>query len=120
MAGAVIDAKIVSPDRALFEGGIVACYARSTEGEIGILPGHQPALLLLAPAPLELEKADGGRETFAVRSGFLEYAHNQLTVLADDARRVDSKEAAFQTAGELAAAVEEPEEPEEAGAQAPG
>lgn len=91
----MIDAKVVSPDKALFEGEIVACYARSTEGEIGILPGHQPALLLLAPAPLELEKSDGSKETFAVRSGFLEYADGQLTVLADDAEAVSDKDAAF-------------------------
>lgn len=90
-----IDAKVVSPDKALFEGEVVACYARSTEGEIGIMTGHQPALLLLAPAPLELEKADGSRETFAIRSGFLEFAHDQLTVLADDASHVSSKDEAF-------------------------
>ncbi|WP_370325713.1 ATP synthase F1 subunit epsilon [Euzebya sp.] len=95
-----MDAKVVSPDRALFEGEVVACYARSTEGEIGILSGHQPALLLLAPAPMELERADGGREIFAVRSGFLEFANDQLTVLADDAVQVDSKEEAFRIVGE--------------------
>lgn len=95
----MIDAKVVSPDKALFEGEIVACYARSVEGEIGILTGHQPALLLLAPAPLELELADGSRETFAVRSGFLEYAHDQLTVLADDAVQVADKDAAFAALG---------------------
>ncbi|HUG83347.1 MAG TPA: F0F1 ATP synthase subunit epsilon [Euzebya sp.] len=91
----MIDAKVVSPDSELFEGEIVACYARSTEGEIGILTGHQPALLLLAAAPLELELADGSREVFAIRSGFLEYAGNQLTVLADDAEHVTDKAAAF-------------------------
>jgi F-type H+-transporting ATPase subunit epsilon len=95
----VIDAKVVSPDHLLFEGEIVAVYARSTEGEIGILTGHQPALLLLAAAPLELELADGSRETFAIRSGFLEYAGDQLTVLADDAEHVADKAAAFAALG---------------------
>ncbi len=119
MADSVIDARVVSPDDALFEGEIVACYARSTEGEIGILPGHQPALLLLAPAPLELELAGGGRETFAIRSGFLEYAGNQLTILADDATRVDNKDAAYGAVDEFED-LEEPEQPEEAAAPAPG
>jgi F-type H+-transporting ATPase subunit epsilon len=98
-----IDAKVVSPDRSLFEGMITAVYARSTEGEIGILDGHQPALLLLAAAPLELELPDGSRETFAVRSGFLEFAGNQLTVLADDAEHVADKDAAFRALGQDAA-----------------
>ncbi|CAN5498304.1 hypothetical protein BH23ACT9_BH23ACT9_04890 [soil metagenome] len=95
----MIDARIVSPDHALFEGEVVAVYARSTEGEIGILAGHQPALLLLAAAPMELELADGSRETFAIRSGFLEFAGNQLTVLADDAEQVADKDAAFAALG---------------------
>ncbi|MGI9017460.1 MAG: F0F1 ATP synthase subunit epsilon [Euzebya sp.] len=90
----MINAKVVSPDEALFEGEISACYARSTEGEIAILTGHQPALLLLVPAPLELEKADGSKETFAVRSGFLEYSGDQLTVLCDDAEQATDKAAA--------------------------
>lgn len=94
-----IDARVVSPDKAMFEGEIVACYARSTEGEIGILTGHQPALLLLATAPLELELADGSRETFAIRSGFLEYAGDQLTILADQAEHVSDKAAAFAALG---------------------
>jgi F-type H+-transporting ATPase subunit epsilon len=109
-----IDAKVVSPDKLLFEGEVVACYARSTEGEIGILPGHQPALLLLSPAPLELETADGRRETFAVRSGFLEFAHNQLTVLADDANHVSSKDEAFE---QLADAMRSPQDHQATAAQ---
>ncbi|WP_108667659.1 F0F1 ATP synthase subunit epsilon [Euzebya rosea] len=90
----MIDAKIVSPDRALFEGDVSEVYARSTEGEIGILTGHQPVLLLLASAPLELVGADGTRTTFAVRSGFLQYADGKLTVLADFAEEVADKDAA--------------------------
>jgi F-type H+-transporting ATPase subunit epsilon len=113
-----IDARVVSPDRALFEGQVVACYARSTEGEIAILTGHQPALLLLAPAPLELELADGGRVSFAVRSGFLEYAGGQLTVLADDAEQVDSKDAAFRLVADTMRAPQSPAG--DAAVQAPG
>jgi len=97
----MIDAKVVSPDKALFEGQVTEVYARSTEGEIGILPGHQPALLLLAAAPLELVSVDGQRTTFAVRSGFLEFADNQLTVLCDDAEETGDKDAAHARVAEL-------------------
>lgn len=93
MAG-VIDARVVSPDSSLFEGTISEVYARSTEGEIGILAGHQPALLLLAPGPLMLREEGGAEHHFAVRSGFLEFAHNQLTVLADAAEVAADRAAA--------------------------
>ena len=85
-----IDVQVVSPEAALFQGDATEVYARSLEGEIGILPGHQPVLLFLAPAPLRVRTTGGTDRVFAVRSGFLEYSEGRLTVLADDAQEVGS------------------------------
>ena len=41
--------EVVSAEKQLLSVEAEAVYARSLEGEIGILPGHQPALLLLEP-----------------------------------------------------------------------
>jgi F-type H+-transporting ATPase subunit epsilon len=78
---------IVSATRELYRGQATAVYARSTEGEIGILPGHQPVLLALEISPVKVEEAGGGTATWAVHQGFLEYRDEQLTVLADTAER---------------------------------
>lgn len=91
---ASIDVQVVSPEASLFAGDATEVYARSLEGEIGILPGHQPVLLYLAPAPLRVKTADGREHVFAVRSGFLEYSEGRLTVLADDAQEVASADEA--------------------------
>lgn len=80
---------VVSAERLLFSGEANAVYARSLDGQIGILPGHQPALLALDTAPLRVEMTDGEALTFAVHSGFLEFRENHLTVLADDAEPVE-------------------------------
>jgi F-type H+-transporting ATPase subunit epsilon len=77
---------VVSATRELFRGEANAVYARSTEGEIGILPGHQPVLLALEISPVRVVH-DGETTTWAVHQGFLEYRDDRLTVLADVAER---------------------------------
>lgn len=75
---------IVAPDRRLYGGEADEVYARSQDGEIGILPGHQPALLALRPnTPVRVKT--GGTETavFTVTGGFLEFRDDRLVVLAD-------------------------------------
>lgn len=78
---------IVSATRELYRGEASAVYARSTEGEIGILPGHQPILLALEISPVTVEETSGETATWAVHRGFLEYRDEKLTVLADTAER---------------------------------
>lgn len=79
---ATMTVNVVSPEAELFSGEATEVYARSLDGEIGILPGHQPALLALADAPLRVKTAEGFQE-FNVRGGFLSFRDNVLTVLAD-------------------------------------
>ena len=79
---ATMRVNLVSPERELFSGEATEVYARSLDGEIGILPGHQPALLALADAPVRVKTA-GGMQEFNVRGGFLSFRDNVLTVLAD-------------------------------------
>lgn len=80
---------VVSATRELYRGDANAVYARSTEGEIGILPGHQPVLLALEISPVRVQQTDGETVTWAVHQGFLEYRDEELTVLADVAERPD-------------------------------
>ncbi len=78
---------VVSATRELYRGDASAVFARSPEGEIGILPGHQPALLALEISSVRVQETDGDIITWAVHAGFLEYRDDQLTVLADVAER---------------------------------
>jgi F-type H+-transporting ATPase subunit epsilon len=80
---------VVSATRELYRGEASAVYARSTEGEIGILPGHQPVLLALEISTVRVEDESGEMMIWAVHKGFLEYRDEQLTLLADVAERPD-------------------------------
>jgi F-type H+-transporting ATPase subunit epsilon len=78
---------VVSATRELYRGNATAVFARSTEGEIGILPGHQPVLVALEISSVRVQEADGAEITYAVHQGFMEYRDERLTVLADVAER---------------------------------
>jgi F-type H+-transporting ATPase subunit epsilon len=82
---AVMQVDVVTPERELFSGEATEVYARSLEGELGILPGHQPTLLALEVAPVRVKTSDGREVAVAVHGGFLEFRENHLTVLADGA-----------------------------------
>ncbi len=80
---ATMQVDVVTPEQSLYSGEADEVYARSQEGEIGILPGHQPALLALAEGFPVRVKHGGAEEGFRVTGGFLEFRDNRLTVLAD-------------------------------------
>jgi F-type H+-transporting ATPase subunit epsilon len=82
---ATMQVDVVSAEEQLYSGEATEVYARSTEGEIGILPGHIPILLALGDAPVRVKTADGREVRIEVHHGFLEFKDNHLTVLADAA-----------------------------------
>ena len=91
---ATMQVEVVSAERRLFQGEATEVYARSLDGEIGILPGHQPALLALDVAPVRIVTEDGHTETVAVHQGFLYFRDNRLVVLANQAELLSEIDAA--------------------------
>lgn len=74
--------EVVSAEQRLLSVDAVEVYARSVDGEIGILPGHQPALLALDIAPVRIVRDDDEIEHVAVHEGFLYYRRDRLVILA--------------------------------------
>jgi F-type H+-transporting ATPase subunit epsilon len=87
---ATMQVDVVSAEAQLYSGEATAVYARSTEGEIGILPGHIPILLALGVAPVRVQTVEGREVRIDVTHGFLEFRDNHLTVLADAAEVAES------------------------------
>ena len=44
---ATMQVEVVSAEKQLFSGEAKELYARALDGEIGIMPGHQPAVIAL-------------------------------------------------------------------------
>ncbi len=77
---------LVSPERILYSGEAEMVVARTTEGEIGVLPGHSPLLgLLKEPSQVRVKLAGGEQLTYDVTGGFLSIDADGVTVLAESA-----------------------------------
>lgn len=87
---ATMHVEVVSAERHVLSAEMTELYARSVEGEIGILPGHQPALIALETAPMRVKTADGEQLRIAVHQGLLYVGHDKVIVLADIAELADT------------------------------
>jgi F-type H+-transporting ATPase subunit epsilon len=82
--------ELVSVERSLWSGEANAVYARTTEGEIGILPGHAPLLGALAPGwVVRIDRVDEPELRVAVHGGFLSVRADGVSVLAELAELAD-------------------------------
>jgi F-type H+-transporting ATPase subunit epsilon len=82
--------ELVSVERALWSGDATGVYARSLEGELGILPGHTPLLAALEPGWIvRIERADEAELRVAVHGGFLSVREDGVSVLAEMAELAD-------------------------------
>lgn len=76
--------EIVSAQRQLWTGDVINIIARTTEGDIGILPGHEPLMAALVPCVVEIVTADGRSDTLAVDGGFISVAQGHVWILSQE------------------------------------
>ena len=77
--------EIVSPDRLLLSQPVDMAVIPAAEGDMGVLPGHTPVIVLLCGGTIVLH--EGGKPTarLFVSGGFAEVTGERCTVLADEA-----------------------------------
>ena len=75
--------ELVAADRTVWSGAATAVIARTLEGDLGILAGHQPLLGVLANGPVQIRATDGDSVVAAVHGGFLSVADNRVSILAE-------------------------------------
>ena len=83
---ASIRVEVVCATGVVWEGDATLVVARTTEGDIGIMAGHEPLLAALAPCATQIEKAGGGREIVLVDGGYISVAGDEVSVLSQYAR----------------------------------
>lgn len=81
--GSTLEVAVVSAERLLWQGEAKSVVAKTPEGEIGILPGHEPVLALLLDSPLRIEESDGNKMMVAVHGGFFSVDSNKVNVIAE-------------------------------------
>jgi F-type H+-transporting ATPase subunit epsilon len=82
--------ELVAVERRIWSGSANFVLARTTVGEIGVLPGHEPTLAQLEDtAVVRVDGTDGTSTTLAVHGGFLSITPDNVTVLAEYAELAD-------------------------------
>jgi F-type H+-transporting ATPase subunit epsilon len=84
--------ELVAVESKVWTGEAEMVVARTTEGEIGVQPGHAPLLGQLAEPSQVRIKLTGGQElAYDVTGGFLSVTTDGLTVLAEDATPAETR-----------------------------
>lgn len=91
---ATLHVELVSVERMLWSGEATQVLARTTEGELGILPGHIALLGQLADGGVvRIDEEDGEQLMAAVHGGFLSVTDKGVSILAELAEFADEIDA---------------------------
>lgn len=81
-----LQVELVAVEQKVWSGQAEMVIARTTEGELGVLPGHAPVLGQLAePGEVRITESSGQVLAWEVSGGFLSVTSDGVTVLAESA-----------------------------------
>jgi F-type H+-transporting ATPase subunit epsilon len=88
MSSDSLKVSVVAADHEVWSGEARMVVARTVEGEIGILAGHEPLLAVLATGEVRVTGIDGERLTANADDGFLSVENDTVTIVARNAELV--------------------------------
>ncbi|PVG83350.1 F0F1 ATP synthase subunit epsilon [Nocardioides gansuensis] len=84
-SGSTLHVELVAADRLVWSGEAKMVIARTTEGDVGILPHHAPVLSIIIEGVVDVQTAEGETWVAAVDAGFLSVANNRVSILSEHA-----------------------------------
>lgn len=85
MSDKQLTVSVVSATAQVWEGAAKSVVARTTEGEIGILPGHEPVLAILGAGEVRVTPVDGPVVKAVAEEGFVSVNADVVTIVAREA-----------------------------------
>ena len=83
---ATLQVELVAVERKIWSGEATRVIARTTEGELGVLPGHAPLLGQLADGGVVTIRTESGDDlVVAAHGGFLSVTERGVSILAETA-----------------------------------
>ena len=77
--------EIVTPERLTWSGEATALVLPTVDGEVGILPKHEPYVTVLGLGEGRITTKDGNVELVAIIGGFVQVRPDRVLVLAESA-----------------------------------
>lgn len=94
---AELDVALVAADREVWSGKASLVVAKTTDGDVGIMPQHQPILSLLRPSVITIrtvvDGAPGETLRAALHGGFISVADDRVSLLSEAAELVEEIDA---------------------------
>jgi F-type H+-transporting ATPase subunit epsilon len=88
-----MEVELVAPDRIVWSGEAEFVLARTSEGDIGILPNHEPMLGVLVEHPVKVKRSGEDELVVAVLGGFLSVTRDRVSILAESVEMPDEIDA---------------------------
>ena len=82
MSDKILRVDLVAADRAVWSGDAKMVIAKTIEGEIGLLPGHEPMLAILGSGEVRITLPTGESIKATADDGFLSVEHDVVTIVA--------------------------------------
>ena len=73
---ALMQLQIITPDRLMCDESVKMVEMRTAEGEIGVLPGHIPVTVMMAPGVTHIRH-------IAIHDGFVEIQPDKISIMAE-------------------------------------
>lgn len=86
----MLELTVITAEKTIYQGNIIALTAPTVTGEIGILKGHHPLIAKLDIGGLKITNEDQSEKVIFVAGGFLEVSSDKISVLADTAEDLES------------------------------
>lgn len=74
---------IVAADRPIWSGTAYSVIIPASNGQMGILPEHEPVLTVIEHGSVRVKSTSGHQHVFTVTDGFAAFDSNSLTVAVD-------------------------------------
>ena len=81
----LLHVELVTPDGEVYNERVAMCVLPGVEGELGILPRHQPLVTLLAIGETRLQRPDGEWDYVATGIGYAHVLFDRILVVVDHA-----------------------------------
>ena len=78
-----LNVALVSPTQKVWSGEASFVSARTTEGDLGVLPGHSPLFGVLVDGAVSIKGLDGTTQEFTVSGGFLSVSNDRVSILTE-------------------------------------
>lgn len=78
-----LQVQLVAADRSVWSGEASMVITRTVDGDIGVLPGHEPLLAELASGVVVVKTTEGREVTAAVHGGFISVDADTVSLLAE-------------------------------------